>query len=148
MFIPTTLENVRALYPEALDVAVLILRQSRSKRNREPLVALEWGFEVAVTAVSFADIASGDAVQRRTFDELSIDEKLREYESRCWVTIVGRFYGRVCLQSERLDKVPAMVLDLQRRQYVAQEHEKRRAAGLSTEQRQKELEPAVGQLGR
>jgi hypothetical protein len=138
MFFPTTLDNVRALYPAAFDAAVAVLRQSRSKRNREPLVTLEWGFEAAVSApsVSVDEVVSGAAIARReAFDTLSLDEKLRDYESRCAVTIVGKFYGRVCLQSERLEKVPAMVLDHQRRHLVARESEKRRIAMLAEQAR-------------
>lgn len=112
---------------------------------------LEWGFEVAVTgtALSFGDIVSGAAAQNReAYDALPLEEKLRDYERRCWVTIVAKFYGRVCLQSERLEKVPAVVLEHQRRHLLAEELQKRRAAALSPEERQQEFETAEGQLSR
>src|SRR4051812_36024001 len=134
MYFRSTLEHVRALFPEALDAAVAILRQGRSKRAKEPLVSFDWGFEVAVACEPpcIADITSGSAIKKRdAYEALSLKDKLRDFERHAEVSILGTLLGRRYLQSERLPTVPTTVLEAQRRHLVAQEAERRPYSALS-----------------
>lgn len=151
MFIQSTLEKIRALHPEALDAAVLVLRQGRSKRRAEPLVSFEWGYEVSVQipAIRVQDLVSGEAARRRDeFEALAVEDKVRDYERRCSVAIVAKLGSSIRLQSALLLEVPAVVLEHHRRSLHEWEAEKRRVAALPVSERQQEFSKAVGHLAR
>jgi hypothetical protein len=143
---PIAYEVILQRYPESVNKIMQKLQKGKSKEKNSKPEEFEWCFDCSVEgrAYQFNDILNAQA-DRAKEDAMTIEQKLKDYASRCHVYISaskGRWWGS---DNTRIT-IPPEIIEAQRKQYEADQKEKTRIANLTPEQKDSEIEQLLKRL--
>lgn len=144
MRFPTTYEEAKAEFPDAVKEAIEDLRKSRSKFRKADPATLKWFFTwgVQVQAHSFKDILNGKAQQRqKDIMDMTMQERIDDCVSRsiCGVMVANSYHGKT-------NTVPKVILQHIVKSEMEEEAERRRLDEMPDEERAAEAERLLNEL--
>lgn len=125
------------------------LQKGKSKEKNAKPEELEWCYNwcVSVSCYSFNDIISGKARDdREEEDAMSIDDRVKDFASRCRVMLAGskgRWWG---LATTPISPTPNEIIAPQRERFETEVADKARFDAMSKEEQNAEIQGLLGQL--
>ena len=143
MFIEVPYQELLRSHPEAVQEALASIRKSRSKHKNDVPESFTWGFQWVVLIEGSGTLA--DLFQQEQMEEaMSIDDQVADFARRCSVFVqLQKRHSRA--SSEKLQEVPAVILEPYRDRLQADQKEEARFAALPPVERQREIQALLDQ---
>lgn len=153
MYLKTTYENALAAYPDAVNSVMDKIRKGKSKCRHDAPDSFEWGYDWSVQITrgvynihQVLQIASGQ--RQHDPEPEGVEAKVADIIPRISVCISAKKGRTTWLSAQRLPSVPPEIIAEYRKRFEEEEVEQRRIDALTPEQKDAELQDALGQLSR